>query len=76
MPALKDPELLAPRRAGAPHAGRLFDPGGGRTLDDLVTGLGEHALESMATCPVCLERSLSLTEERVLECAACGSRIE
>jgi ribosomal protein L37AE/L43A len=72
--AVKDPELLSSPQGG--QAGRLFDPGGGRTLDDLVTALGDNALEHTTTCPVCLERALAVSDERVLECAACGSRIE
>jgi hypothetical protein len=74
MPALKEAEPLVRSEWSA---GRLFDPGGRRTLDDLLTSLLENASRTgAASCPVCNEPALHAAGEAALRCAACGSRLE
>ena len=75
MPALKEPAHA--RTGGNPgRTGHLFDPGGRRTLDDLVTGLLDERSARAATCPVCEEQALSRGPAGALECSACGIRID
>jgi hypothetical protein len=77
MPAVKERRASVSDHAPAPRAGHLFDPGGRRTLDDLVIGLTERAAEGRsATCPVCGESRLVETGESALACSGCGSRVE
>ena len=77
MPALKEP--VRPRRdeSRAERSGHLFDPGGRRTLDDLLTELlADASPEEPATCPVCEAPALSSSGEGRLACSACGSRLD
>jgi ribosomal protein L37AE/L43A len=75
LPALKEPTRTSHElRGGRP--GHLFDPGGRRTLDDVLTGLLAEARERAAECPVCEEAALSRSADGALECAACGIRID
>jgi DNA-directed RNA polymerase subunit RPC12/RpoP len=77
LPALEEPRTALRERAHASGAGRLFDPGGERTLDDVLLGLIEDASEGRAVrCPVCDEPTSRSAGEAVLECSACGSRVE
>jgi tRNA(Ile2) C34 agmatinyltransferase TiaS len=77
VPALEERRAVLPDRAPASRAGHLFDPGGNRTLDDVVIASIENASEGRpATCPVCGESLLSGTREAALECSGCGSRLE
>jgi len=58
--------------------GRLFDPGGKATLDDMVTAVWEAAVDgSEARCLIC-GGPVSVCEPRIAaaECANCGSRLE
>ena len=75
MPALKEPPRTS-RQGPGDRPGHLFDPGGRRTLDDLVTGLLSEAGEEATECPVCEEPALSPSPGGALDCAACGIRIE
>jgi hypothetical protein len=64
----------------APGLGRLFDPGGERTLDDsITTAVGSLALRGSARCPVC-GGTLTGAEEAgrmpAGDCGACGSRLD
>jgi hypothetical protein len=71
LPALKEPSLRPPAR------GHLFDPGGPRTLDDLVTDLlADGCGGRPTTCPVCEEPALSPSPGAGFVCGACGSRLE
>ena len=77
MPALKERQSALPDRVPVPRAGHLFDPGGQRTLDDVVIASIENVSEGRsATCPVCGEALLAGTREASLECSGCGSRLE
>jgi hypothetical protein len=75
LPALKEPTRTS-RELPGDRPGHLFDPGGRRTLDDLVTGLLGEAGEGATECPVCEEPALSPSSGGALECATCGIRIE
>lgn len=62
------------------RAARLFDPGGGRTLDESFSAVWESLkLRGGAHCLVC-GGALAWSEEAAgaeeAECGACGSRIE
>jgi hypothetical protein len=70
MPAVKDPP-----RQGVP-AGRLFELGGKRTLDDLLASLEVEAADGTATCPVCHAAVLDPAGGGALACSGCGSRLE
>jgi hypothetical protein len=58
--------------------GRLFDPGGERSLDDVVS----IAWQSMAApghrpdCLVCGESLVWNGDERAAECDSCGTRLD
>jgi len=58
--------------------GRLFDPGGARSLDDLVSfaweGLG--SIEERPLCMVCSSPLAWNGDARVADCDSCGSRLE
>jgi len=70
VPALKDPP-----RQGVP-AGRLFELGGRRTLDELLASIEVEAAAATATCPVCRAAVLNVAGDGALACGACGSRLE
>jgi hypothetical protein len=72
LPALKEPTRTP--RSEVP--GHLFDPGGRRTLDDLLVGLLGDGRREPAACPVCEEPALSASPGGTFECAACGSRLD
>jgi hypothetical protein len=59
-------------------SGRLFDPGGGRSLDDLVSLTWEQltAADADSRCVICGEALVWNGAERVAECSSCGSRLE
>jgi DNA-directed RNA polymerase subunit RPC12/RpoP len=76
VPAIKERQP-ALRDSVPVRAGHLFDPGGRRTLDDVVTASIENTSEGRsAACPVCGERLLSGTRGAALACSGCGSRLE
>ncbi len=66
----------------ASRLGRLFDPGGERSLDDAVTTVvGGLALRGSARCPVCGGTLMSAAEPDAVEsppaeCGGCGSSLE
>jgi hypothetical protein len=64
---------------GRAPAGRLFDPGGGRSLDESVSAVWEGlALRGHAGCLVCggtLARCDQDAGAEEAECATCGSRV-
>jgi hypothetical protein len=68
------------RESSTRSAGRLFDPGGRPTLDDLVTSAWEGDRASAdAHCLVCGERwqaSGAAREGASRACPSCGSRLE
>jgi hypothetical protein len=76
MPALTE----APRReapAGRARAGRLFDPGGRRSLDDAVRGLIDGAGGSgEPRCLVCGSQLRRAPAPALFECQACGTTLE
>ena len=81
MPALKEPVRMRRGESPAGRAGHLFDPGGRRTLDDLLTELlADASAGEPATCPVCEAPALSSSGEASgearLACSACGSRLD
>jgi hypothetical protein len=63
-------------------AGRLFDPGETKSLDDVVTtAWGGLALRGTARCLVCGATASHVTEPSEAgaapaECPGCGSRLE
>jgi hypothetical protein len=73
MTALKEaPQRSSPGDRAA--AGRLFDPGGRRTLDDAVRAGLEGTSAEGRRCLVC-GSSLRRVEPQVLECGSCGSTL-
>lgn len=62
----------------APAPGRLFDPGGGRSLDDVVSRAWEQLTDPRedSRCVICGESLVWNGDERAAECDACGSRLE
>jgi hypothetical protein len=76
VPALTE----APRRpvpSAGDKAGRLFDPGGKRSLDDAVRGLidagGGPGSVQCLVCGSALERT---GEPALLACRSCGTTLE
>ena len=68
MPALKE---------RAPRVERLFEPAGGRTLDEaIVEALNDASRGDPVSCPVCELPGFAPGGEDALECSACGSRLE
>jgi hypothetical protein len=64
-----------PRRLGG--AGRLFDPGGERSLEDVVgTAWGSLALRGSARCLVCGETATRDDLDLSASCPSCGSTLE
>jgi hypothetical protein len=63
---------------GAERAERLFDPGGGRSLDESVSALWESlTVRGHAHCLVCggaVARRDEEPDAAEAECASCGSR--
>jgi hypothetical protein len=54
---------------------RLFDPSGGRTLDDaIVDALNDASRGDPVSCPVC--ESPGFAGDDALVCASCGTRLE
>jgi hypothetical protein len=65
----------AAEQAQVRSAGRLFDPGGRPTLDDVVTALWDA--HSAAACLVCGADLPAAGEgEAFTSCPACGSLLE
>jgi hypothetical protein len=64
---------------GLAQTGRLFDPGGGRSLDESVSAVWESLeLRGDAGCLVCggtLARRDQDPGAEEAECATCGSRL-
>jgi hypothetical protein len=63
---------------GSDRAERLFDPGGGRSLDESVSALWESlTLRGHARCLVCggaVSRGGDEPDAEEAVCASCGSR--
>jgi ribosomal protein L37AE/L43A len=75
LPALKEPTRPSRGLPGG-RPGHLFDPGGRRTLDDVISGLLAEGRDEAAVCPVCEEPALSRSPGGAFGCATCGIRIE
>ena len=59
--------------------GRLFDPGGRPTLDDVVTtlwGSGDDAGGSCLVCGAVLPGPAQAADAAPPQCTSCGSRLE
>jgi hypothetical protein len=63
-----------PERAQLRSAGRLFDPGGRPTLDDVVTALWDD--DPPGECPVCGAALPAAAKGGAFECPSCGSCLE
>ena len=65
-----------PQALGRQPGMRLFDPGGGRSLDQLVTALRRAAAAGEpAECLVC-GAAVSAPPDEPVECSSCGSVLE
>jgi hypothetical protein len=75
MPVLED----SPMRTGPAGSGsgwQLFDPGGGRRLDELVCALWDEAGDGRPiSCLVC-EAQVEPNRGGHLECPSCGTVLE
>jgi hypothetical protein len=59
------------------RAERLFDPAGGRTLDDaIVEALHDASRGDPVRCPVCEAPGFASAGGDVLACVGCGTRLE
>jgi hypothetical protein len=74
--ATRDNKLAAGIGAGD-RARRLFDPGGDRSLDDVVvTAWSALAVRGNAVCLVCGETAVRGDAGDAAECPRCGSGLE
>lgn len=67
------------RERQAPEApGRLFDPGGERSLDDAVSLAWESLVgpDQLPACLVCDGRLVWHGDRRAAQCESCGSALE
>jgi hypothetical protein len=73
---------VALEKERAQQGGRLFNPGGAKSLDDVVTtAWGGLALRGTARCLVCGSTASQASEPdesgvAPAECPSCGSRLE
>jgi hypothetical protein len=76
VPALKEaPRRHAPSDGDRP--GRLFDPGGNRSLDEAVRGLVDGAGgPGRLRCLVCGSALERTADPALLECRSCGTTLE
>jgi hypothetical protein len=66
----------APQRSARSDE-QLFDPAGGRTLDDaIVETLNDASRGDPVACPVCEASGFQDAGGDALVCASCGSRLD
>lgn len=69
-------EGRAPREEDE-RAGHLFDPGGARSLENVLLAVSESlTVRGNAHCVVCGGTLIREAGEQAAECSACGSRLE